>query len=174
MIGNQCWRELCSKCVIIFSAMSDNSKSITVYHIGIVRNGVKETPHRPDWQLDTVSELVIDPKWEEGLGGLEGFSHVIVLFWIDRITEKDMPLKVHPMHREDLPVTGLFATRSPNRPNRIGLTVVKLLRHDRNVLKVTGLDALDGTPVLDIKPYLRSGELIPDATEPTWTKETHG
>ncbi|OGO39536.1 MAG: tRNA (N6-threonylcarbamoyladenosine(37)-N6)-methyltransferase TrmO [Chloroflexi bacterium RBG_16_57_8] len=139
----------------------------------MVRNGVTETPHRPDWQLDTVSELIIDPKWEEALEGLEGFSHIIVLFWIDRITEKKVPLKVHPMHREDLPLTGLFSTRTPNRPNRIGLTVVKLLEHKGNVLKVIGLDALDGTPVLDIKPYLRSGELILEATEPGWTRENH-
>ena len=133
---------------------------------------MKETPNKPHWQLDIVSDLVIDSKWAEGLEGLGGFSHIIVLFWFDRVTEKDVPLKVHPMHKEDLPVTGLFATRTPNRPNRIGLTVVKLLRREGSVLKVTGLDALEGTPVLDIKPYLRSGELVPDATEPAWAQET--
>jgi tRNA-Thr(GGU) m(6)t(6)A37 methyltransferase TsaA len=153
--------------------MSSADDQITLKPIGVVKNGVTATPHCPDWQLDTVSELVIDPKWAEGLEGLEGFSHIIVLFWIDRITEKEVPLKVHPMHREDLPVTGLFSTRTPNRPNRIGLTVVRLLERRGNVLRVTGLDALDGTPVLDIKPYLRSGELIPEATEPPWTLQNH-
>ena len=155
-----------------------NQPSTIVFHpIGFVKNGVRETPRRPHWQLDTISELVVDPKWEEGLEGLEGleeFSHIIVLFWFDRLPEKHVPLKVHPMHRLDLPVTGLFATRTPNRPNRIGETVVSLIERTGNILKVKGLDALDGTPILDIKPYLRSGDLIPDAKGPSWTGESHG
>lgn len=156
------------------SDMDITTNTINLKPIGVVRNQVTQTPHRPNWQLETVSELVIDSRWSDGLDGLEGFSHVIVLFWIDRITDEHIPLKVHPMHRLDLPETGMFATRTPNRPNRIGLTVVPLLEHKGNVLKVKGLDALDGTPVLDIKPYLCSGELISDAREPAWTKETHG
>ncbi len=146
---------------------------VVLHPIGYVKNGVKETPKRPDWQLETVSELVIDTEWEAGLEGVDGFSHIIVLFWFDRISESDVPLKVHPMHREDLPLTGLFATRTPNRPNRVGETVVRLMRRRANVLEVTGLDALDGTPILDIKPYLRSGDLFPDATGPAWTTESH-
>jgi tRNA-Thr(GGU) m(6)t(6)A37 methyltransferase TsaA len=148
--------------------------AIILKPIGVVKNGIHETPRQPHWQLETVSELVIDSKWEEGLEGIEGFSHIIVLFWIDRIAGEDVPLKVHPMHRQDLPLTGLFCTRSPNRPNRIGLTVARLLEHRGNVLKVTGLDALDNSPVLDIKPYLRSGELVPEATGPEWTALEHG
>jgi tRNA-Thr(GGU) m(6)t(6)A37 methyltransferase TsaA len=151
-----------------------NYKKITLRPIGLVKNGIAETPRHADWQLETLSELVIEPEWGEGLQGIEEFSHIIVLFWIDRIKGGEIPLKVHPMHREDLPLTGLFSTRTPNRPNRIGLTVVRLLEHRGNVLKVTGLDALDGSPVLDIKPYLRSGELIPEAKEPPWTREAHG
>ncbi len=146
---------------------------ITFSPIGYVKNGVRETPRRPNWQLETVSDLIVDRKWEEGLEGVEGFSHLIVLFWFDRISERDVLLKVHPMHREDLPVTGLFATRAPNRPNRIGETVVTLVERKGNLLRVKGLDALDGTPVLDIKPYLRSGDLFPDAAEPAWTAENH-
>ena len=157
---------------MISSGMED-SREITFRPIGIVRNGVQETPKRKDWQLETVSELVIEPEWQGGLEGLEDFSHIIVLFSFDRVDDEQVLLKVHPMHRPDLPTTGMFATRTPNRPNRIGLTVVPLLERKGNVLRVKGLDALDGTPVLDIKPYLRSGELIPDATEPAWTKENH-
>ncbi len=157
----------------MFLSMRTQQEPIIFHPIGFVKNGVLQTPKRPDWQLETVSELVIDPRWEEGLEGLEGFSHIIVLFWFDRITEEEVPVKVHPMHREDLPVTGLFATRAPNRPNRIGETVVRLIECKNNVLKAKGLDALDGTPVLDIKPYLTSGDLIPEATEPPWAKETH-
>jgi len=150
-----------------------NESTATFHPIGFVRNGIRETPKRAHWQLDTISELVIDPKWEEGLEGLEGFSHIIVLFWFDRLSGEEVLLKVHPMHRVDLPVTGLFATRTPNRPNRIGETVVTMIKRKGNVLTVKGLDALEGTPILDIKPYLRSGDLIPDASEPSWTRENH-
>lgn len=153
--------------------MLNKASDITLHPIGHVKNGVREPLKRPDWQLDTVSELIVDKKWEEGLEGLEGFSHIIVLFWFDRIAETDVALKVHPMHRNDLPLTGLFATRAPNRPNRIGETVVSLMGRSGNVLMVRGLDAIDGTPILDIKPYLRSGDLVSDATEPPWTREGH-
>jgi tRNA-Thr(GGU) m(6)t(6)A37 methyltransferase TsaA len=150
-----------------------NQAAVTFQPIGVVKNGIHETPKQANWQLDTVSELVIDPEWEAGLEGLEDFSHIIVLFWFDRINEEEVLLKVHPMHREDLQVTGLFATRTPNRPNPIGETVVPMIERKGNVLKVKGLDALDGTPILDIKPYLRSGDLVPDASEPSWTRENH-
>jgi tRNA (adenine37-N6)-methyltransferase len=151
-----------------------SGKPAIIFHpIGYVRNGVNETPKRKDWQLETVSELVIDPAWEVGLEGLEGFSHIVVIFYFDRIADEEVLLRVHPMHREDLPVTGMFATRTPNRPNRIGETIVTLLDRRGNRLKVKGLDALDGTPILDIKPYLRSGDLVPHATEPPWTTENH-
>ena len=152
----------------------DAQQEIKFTAIGFVKNGITRNPRRPDWQLETVSELVIDPKWTGALVGLEDFSHIIVLFYFDRIDDPEVLLKVHPMHREDLPVTGLFATRTPNRPNRIGETVVPLLGRKENVLRVTGLDALDGTPILDIKPYLVSGDFIPGTKEPPWAKETHG
>lgn len=77
-------------------------------------------------------------------------------------------LKVHPENKKELPLVGVFATRSPVRPNPIGVTVVKLLERQENVLKVLGLDAYDGTPVLDIKPYLRRGDLIEEAIMPDW------
>ncbi len=153
--------------------MLSQSSDIIFHPIGHVKNSVRQTPERPDWQLDTVSELIVDPEWEQGLEGLEGFSHIIVLFWFDRITETEVALKVHPMHRDDLPLTGLFATRAPNRPNRIGETVASLIGRTGNVLKVKGLDALDGTPILDVKPYLRRGDLVSGATEPPWTAEDH-
>ncbi len=154
--------------------MDSNNSPIILRPIGFVKNGIKQTPKKHDWQSETVSELIIETEWMEGLEGLEGFSHIIILFWLDRIVENEVLLKVHPMHRLDLPVTGLFATRTPNRPNRIGETAVRLLERRDNILKVIGLDALDGTPILDIKPYLLSGDLIPSATEPSWVKETHG
>ncbi|MCL5877326.1 MAG: tRNA (N6-threonylcarbamoyladenosine(37)-N6)-methyltransferase TrmO [Candidatus Bathyarchaeota archaeon] len=83
-----------------------------------------------------------------------GFSHLFVLFYLNQVTKEPlMPLKIHPKRRADLPLTGIFATRTMLRPNPIGLTIVELLKVDGSVLTVRGLDAFDGTPVLDIKPY---------------------
>lgn len=137
--------------------------------IGTVRNEVKETPSgQRDWWSEMVSEIVIDGSLTEALDGLEQFSHIIVLFWIHRLTESEIPLRIHPMRRQELPLTGLLATRTPNRPNRIGVTIVKLLERQGNTLKVKGLDALDGSPVLDIKPYIPRADFISDAKVPKW------
>ncbi len=106
--------------------------------------------HRPD----IVSEVVLNEKYSEGLKGIEGYSHIFVIFWVHKVGKLEREeLLTHPKHRKDLPMVGIFGTRQRNHPNPIGLTVVELLQHRSNVLKVRGLDALDGTPVLDIKPY---------------------
>jgi tRNA-Thr(GGU) m(6)t(6)A37 methyltransferase TsaA len=102
----------------------------------------------------TVAELVLDKSYEDGLDGIEGYSHIIVLFWLDRIVAEDRAiLEIHPRGRDDLPQVGVFATRGKVRPNPIGLAVVELLSRDGHILKVRGLDAFDGSPILDIKPY---------------------
>lgn len=151
--------------------MAKRLEKIILHPIGYVKNGIARTPLQRDWQLETVSELIIAPEWGEGLEGLEVYSHIIILFWFHMVKDEKVVLKIHPMHRLDLPVTGLFATRTYNRPNRIGETVVTLIERRSNILRVKGLDALDGTPVLDIKPYLRSGDCIVDTQEPDWKRE---
>jgi len=110
----------------------------------------------------------IDATWAEALDGIEGFSHIWILWWLDRFDSPPESPRVHPERREDLPLVGLFATRSPHRPCPIGMTAVRLLNREGNQLRVEGLDAFAGTPVLDIKPYLRRGDLISDATMPAW------
>jgi tRNA-Thr(GGU) m(6)t(6)A37 methyltransferase TsaA len=98
---------------------------------------------------DTVSEIVIDERYLPGLEGVEMRSHLIVLSWFDRA---DRTLfRATPPHRKV--EHGVFATRSPDRPNPIAFSVVDLLGRDGNILRVRGLDALDGTPIVDIKPY---------------------
>jgi len=92
-------------------------------------------------------------EYEAGLADIEGFSHLFVLWQFDRSTDFD--LTAHPPADDKRP-HGVFATRSPRRPNPIGLTVVELLRRDGRSLHVRGVDMLDGTPVLDVKPYLSS------------------
>jgi len=101
-----------------------------------------------------ISQIILRIEFVEGLSGISGFSHLFVLFYLNQLTEKQREvLKVHPRGRTDLPLTGVFATRTMFRPNPIGLTLVELVKVEGNVLTVKGLDAFDGTPVLDIKPY---------------------
>jgi len=112
---------------------------------------------------------VIAPQLAEALDGIEDFSHIVIVFYLHKVNENRRSLlKVHPGGREELPLVGVFATRSPVRPNPIGITEVKLLERRGNILKVLGLDAYDGTPVLDIKPYLRRGDLVEEVTTPDW------
>ena len=140
---------------------------IVLTPIGRVKNAVKERM-KHGWSA-VESKIIIDPELAESLDGLEEFSHIIVLFWMHRVSGQS-PTKVHPQGRSDLPLTGLFATRSPHRPNSIGLSVVRLLGRDANELKVLGLDAIDNTPILDIKPYLSKDD-IPGAQYAEWVSK---
>lgn len=135
--------------------------------IGWVRNEVSDLARR-DWR-DVVSEIIIKPELEPALAGIEDFSHIIVIFWFHKSPSKDLPLKIHPMGREELPLVGLFATRSPRRPNLIGISIVRLLERRGNILKVKGLDAVNNTPVLDIKP-LFPGEIEGGLRAPEWAR----
>lgn len=138
---------------------------ITLEPIGFVRNEIKEKGRREFEKI--VSEIVIDSRLTEALDNLDEFSHIIVLYWMHR-AEAPVPMKVHPRHDETIPLKGVFASRSPSRPNSIGKTTVKLLERRGNVLKVQGLDAIDGTPVIDIKPYLPGYDSVTDARVPSW------
>ena len=101
-----------------------------------------------------VSQIKINAELVNGLSGIKDFSHLFVLYHLNQMTdEQRKTLKVYPRGRTDLPLTGVFATRTMMRPNPIALTLVELLKVEDNVLTVKGLDAYDGTPVLDIKPY---------------------
>ena len=101
-----------------------------------------------------ISQIVFREEYTEALEGIEEFSHLFVLFWLHEMSDEDRKImKVHPRGRSDMPLLGIFATRSPHRPNPIGLTRVKLLSVKGNVVTVQGLDAFNGTPVLDIKPF---------------------
>jgi tRNA-Thr(GGU) m(6)t(6)A37 methyltransferase TsaA len=121
-----------------------------------------------------ISELVLHRRWAEAADGVEGFSHLVVLFWAHLITPEGRRLtKVHPRRRQDLPLTGVFATRSPARPNPIGVTMVRLLERKGNVLIVEGMDALNGSPIIDIKPYIPQPDEVAGAMVPDWVTK-HG
>lgn len=153
------------------SNMETSEQLFTVKPIGFVRNEIDQ-PMMDGWEK-VVSEVVLDASLEMALDGIEAFSHVIVMFWMHRVAEEP-PLKVHPRRRPELPLVGLFATRAPTRPNPIGLACVRLLERHGNVLKVVNLDALNGTPVVDIKPYLPGSDAIPDAKVASWVRRVEG
>jgi tRNA-Thr(GGU) m(6)t(6)A37 methyltransferase TsaA len=117
---------------------------------------------------NVISQIVFHEKLTEALEGVEEFSHLFVLFWLHGISDKGKQrMKVRPRGRRDMPLLGIFATRTPHRPNPIGLTRVKLLKVEGNVVTVQGLDAFNGTPVLDIKPF-DSWDTTEDFKVPEW------
>ena len=136
--------------------------------IGHIKSPYQETrqiPKGPGAKHDAEGTLEILPQFAAGLADIEGFSHLFVLWVFDRSEGFEL-LGTPPI--DDRP-HGVFATRSPRRPNPIGLTVVQLLGREDNVLRVRGLDMLDGTPILDLKPYLSS--VPPEAIRRGWLAE---
>ena len=151
--------------------MADKQPGMPLIAIGIVRSEVKQK-QKPsfNWR-QVVSEIVIDEDLAEGLDGLSEFSHIIVLYWMHQaVNAGKMAIKVCPQGRHNLPPVGLFASRSPYRPNPLGKATVRLLERRGNILRVAGLDAIDGTPVLDIKPYIPDYDSAADARAPKWIK----
>jgi tRNA-Thr(GGU) m(6)t(6)A37 methyltransferase TsaA len=136
------------------------SSPITLEPIGYVRSGFTDTADIPKGlgaQHEAEGVLDIRPELEEGLADIEGFSHLYVIWIFDRAGAAELTARPPSDDRPH----GVFSTRSPQRPNPIGLTVVELLGRDGPRLRVKGLDMLDGTPIVDLKPYLSnvSGEL---------------
>ena len=149
--------------------MNKNANNIRIQRIGFVRNEFES--EIPKGYENSLSEIIINEDLIEGLHKIEENSHIVVVFWMDRIEEKDRNImKMHPKGREDLPLLGVFATRSPRRPNPMGIRAVRLVERNNNILKVKGLDALNGTPILDIKPYSSKHDLVKDAKTPWWVK----
>ena len=166
-------------------------KSMTLTPIGVVRSEIKKITFRPDVDVDPearkaqireyhqkhkniVAELVVYPEFEEALDGIDAFSHIVVLFWPHRLPEDRRNLrKVHPMGRKDVPQQGIFATRSPARPNPVLVSSVALLGRQGNILRVKGLEALDGSPVIDIKPVTQLNDGVKNPTFPEWIKQLH-
>jgi tRNA-Thr(GGU) m(6)t(6)A37 methyltransferase TsaA len=142
-------------------------EKIELKPIGFVKTEAVEEEVR---DKGNVSEIVFREDLVEALEGIEGFSHLFVMFWMHEISKEERrTMKVHPRGRMDMPLLGVFATRTPHRPNPIGLTLVELLEVKGNVLTVRGLDAIDGTPVLDIKPF-DHWDMAKDARVPEWWK----
>lgn len=130
--------------------------------IGTIHTPYKEiAPFRADESIDEgIYKIEVFPEFADALYKLEMFNYIHILFWIDK--SKPFKLRVHPPY-ENAGEVGLFASRSPNRINPIGLSTVKLLNIEDNILITSCLDVLNGTPLLDIKPYIRDLDLKENA-----------
>ncbi len=117
--------------------------------IGVIRVPPKDKEAPSERETSAISEIEVFRQYQEGLKDIEGFSHLVILYLLRKSVSH--PLRVRPS--SDTALRGVFATRSPHRPNRIGLCVVELVERGGNKLKVKGLDAQDNTALLDIKPY---------------------
>lgn len=164
---------------------------ITLTPIGEVQNDIHkpadrgEAKRNPDLKRkeqkafhervkETVSRLVIDAPYEPLLEGIEAFSHIVVLYWPHLLPEKERQIqKVHPMGWSDLPEQGVFATRTPTRPNPVLISTVRLIGRENNILHVKGLEALNGSPLIDIKPYIALDETDGEPLFPEWIKKLH-
>ncbi|HEX8598075.1 MAG TPA: tRNA (N6-threonylcarbamoyladenosine(37)-N6)-methyltransferase TrmO [Chloroflexia bacterium] len=147
--------------------MKPDVGAVTMQPIGVVRSTVKEGIDE-GWGR-VVSEIHLLEEYAPGLRGLEEFSHVIVVFLMHQATfSPGDDLVRRPRGRADMPEMGSFAQRAKHRPNPIGLTAVRLLSVVGNVLTVRGLDAINGSPVLDIKPYFAAFDRVDDASAPEW------
>jgi len=121
---------------------------------------------------DIISEIVLDESLPaESLDGLETFSHVEMLFYFDQVADEKIIMSRHPRGNMDWPKVGVFAQRNKDRPNHIGLTIVRVIKHEGRSLFVEGLDAVNGTPILDIKPVMT--EFLPrgEIRQPDWSHE---
>ncbi len=139
--------------------------------IGYVRNRVKEP--MPDGWANVESRVIIRPQLTDKLHNLADYSHVIIVFWPHEVPAdvRGSKPQLHPRDDEENPLMGVLATRSQIRPNPLLVTPVPLLAVNDNVLKVRGLDAIDGSPVLDVKPYLPYYDSIADARLPKWVED---
>lgn len=143
----------------------------TIRSIGAVYNEQK-TPEDDYWG-DVISEIKLNNEWEiSSLDGIASFSHLEILYLFHLVSDDKIQYKSrHPRNNKQYPKVGIFAQRGKNRPNKIGLTVVELIKREGNTLTVKGLDAIDGTPIIDIKPVMN--EFLPkgEIKQPDWATE---
>jgi tRNA-Thr(GGU) m(6)t(6)A37 methyltransferase TsaA len=145
---------------------------IAMHPIGVVRGGRDEAIDDHWGDVEATIDLDGELLGPDATAGLEEFSHLEVVFLFDRVGDDDITRGArHPRGRTDWPAVGILAQRAKSRPNRIGVTVCDLVSVDSLALRVRGLDAIDGTPVLDVKPYLSAFGPRGPVREPAWVTE---
>ncbi|MBX7147182.1 MAG: tRNA (N6-threonylcarbamoyladenosine(37)-N6)-methyltransferase TrmO [Alphaproteobacteria bacterium] len=145
---------------------------ITLVPIGIIHSSRKnrEDDHWDD--VESIVELDAQVFSEESLQGLNNFSHLEIIFFMHQVADQTIETKArHPRDRLDLPKIGIFAQRAKHRPNKLGLSCCKLISIEKTNIIVQGLDALDQTPLLDIKPYVQEFGPRGDVYQPNWMTE---
>jgi len=142
--------------------------SVDLKIIGVVHSSYKTTADAPFQGNDKISKIEISKEYEGGLKDIEGFTHLHVFYWLHKSKGFSLLLTT-PW---DTIPHGLFTTRSPHRPNPIGHAVVELVEQKDNILSVRGLDAIEGTPVIDIKPYIKKLDVKTDAIS-GWIEKTN-
>jgi tRNA (adenine37-N6)-methyltransferase len=169
-----------------------NLSEIVLKPVGVIKSEIKEPVLRADGEGITLNEklkhvkaeqikirtmtsvIVVNPFLEELLDDIEGYSHLMVLYWAHKVPAESRRLtKVHPMGLKEIPPKGIFATCSPARPNPVLVTVVRLLERDENILKIQGLEAIDGSPVIDIKPFVQGYHGAENPKTPEWMEKIH-
>jgi tRNA-Thr(GGU) m(6)t(6)A37 methyltransferase TsaA len=151
----------------VISIDLDGDHSMELEPIGFIKSPISEGIDE-GWG-EVHSEIHLNEEFSEGLEGIEQFSHVVILFYMHQSTFRpEDHLLRRPQGREDMPEIGIFAQRAKHRPNPLGITAVKLISRNENKLNVKGLDAIDGTPVLDIKPYFPEFDRIEQPYVPEW------
>ncbi len=175
--------------------MANNNQGrlrFTLHPVGIIKNEIekpvlsatedgieltshlKHTKEHHQWVETRVSEIEIYPEYDGILDGIEDFSHIMVLYWPHLIPEECRRLrKVHPMGRKEFPEKGIFSTCSPVRPNPVLITTVRLLSREGLVLKVRGLEAVNESPLIDIKPFVPKSHSPENVTVAGWMKKIH-
>ncbi len=151
----------------VLHALPDHLGDLTP--IGVVRNTIQDTSGRRWAQVE--SEIIFREEVRPALEGLEGFSHVIVVTWLDRVTDAGRALlRIHPSGDASSPEVGVFATRTAHRPNPIAVSIVPVQGMKDGMVRVRGLDVATGTAVLDIKPYVPFFDAFPEARIPKWAE----
>jgi tRNA-Thr(GGU) m(6)t(6)A37 methyltransferase TsaA len=147
--------------------------NIQLQQIATIRSpfcSLENMPIQPKGAQDTYASIEFKEEFKEGLEDLDGFSHVYLIYYFHKI--KESKLKVIPFNDKTNTPRGVFSTRTPMHPNSIGLSVVELVKVEKNIVTIKGIDILDGTPLLDIKPYIENFDKIDTKTKSGWMQSS--
>ncbi len=147
---------------------------ITLNPIGIMHSpftNLVDMPVQPRGAKDTIATIEINKDLEDGLKDLDGFSYIYLIYYFHKVQKSK--LHVIPFNDNTNTPRGVFSTRTPMHPNSLGLSIVKLLSVENNIVTIQGIDILDGTPILDIKPYIENFDKIDQPTMSGWMTATN-
>ncbi|MEY3588271.1 MAG: hypothetical protein RJA47_867 [Actinomycetota bacterium] len=144
--------------------------SFPVSPVGVVRSS-RQVPDDDNWDAETSSIQMVEPFGAESLAGLADFSHCLVVYVFDRAAWDPSRMSRHPRGNTDWPRVGIFAQRAKDRPNTLGVSVCRIIKVDGSTVHLSGLDAIDGTPVVDIKPWMEEFGPRGETRQPAWATE---